>query len=87
MSVQQIHQYHANVERVIRYSGARNASALRKCFHDLLQAYATSKNLLLVPEVEVRTSAEAGVWNCSSPPWGTGTQERRREHTGGRFRK
>ncbi len=55
MSVQQIHQYHANVERVIRYSGSRNESALRKCFHDLLQAYATSKSLLLVPEIEVRT--------------------------------
>lgn len=57
MSVQQIHQYHANVERVIRYSGSRNESALRKCFHDLLQAYATSKSLLLVSEVEVRTRA------------------------------
>ena len=57
MSIQQIHQYHANVERVIRYSGSRNESALRKCFHDLLQAYATSKSLLLVPEVEVRTRA------------------------------
>jgi hypothetical protein len=55
MSIQLIQQYHAKVEKIIRYSGSRNESALRKAFQDLLEAYALSKNLLLVPEVEVRT--------------------------------
>lgn len=55
MSVQLIQQYYAKVERIIRYSGSRNESALRKPFQDLLEAYALSRNLLLVPEVEVRT--------------------------------
>lgn len=55
MSIQLIQQYHAKVEKIIRYSGSRNEATLRKAFQDLLEAYALSKNLLLVPEVEVRT--------------------------------
>jgi predicted helicase len=55
MSIQLIQQYHAQVEKLIRYGGSRNESALRKPFQDLLEAYAQGKNLLLVPEVEVRT--------------------------------
>ncbi len=46
MSIQLIRQYHAQVERIVRYSGSRNESALRKPFQDLLGAYASSKNLL-----------------------------------------
>lgn len=55
MSIQLIQQYRTKVEKIIRYSGSHNESALRKPFQDLLEAYAQSKNLLLVPEVEVRT--------------------------------
>jgi hypothetical protein len=55
MSIQLIQQYHAKVEKLIRFGGSRNESALRKPFQDLLEAYALGKNLLLVPEVEVRT--------------------------------
>ncbi len=55
MSIQLIQQYHAKVEKLIRYGGSRNEGALRKAFQDLLEAYALGKNLLLVPEVEVRT--------------------------------
>ncbi len=50
MSIQLIQQYHANVEKMIRYGGSRNESALRKPFQDLLEAYAAGKNLLLVLE-------------------------------------
>jgi len=55
MSIQLIQQYHAKVEKIKRYSGSSNESALRKPFQDLLEHYAQIKNLLLVPEVEVRT--------------------------------
>jgi predicted helicase len=55
MSLQLIQQYHTRVEKIIRYGGSHNESALRMSFQDLLEAYALSKNLLLVPEVEVRT--------------------------------
>ena len=52
MSVQLIQQYYAKVEQMIRYGGTRNESTLRKPFQDLLEQYARSKNLVLVPEVE-----------------------------------
>ncbi|MFA5375520.1 MAG: type ISP restriction/modification enzyme [Dehalococcoidia bacterium] len=55
MSIQLIQQYHTKVEKIIRYGGSRNEGALRKPFQDLLEAYALSKNLQLVTEVEVRT--------------------------------
>ncbi len=54
MSLQLIQQYHAKVERIIRYGGSRNESALRKPFEDLLEQYAASRDLLLVAEVEYR---------------------------------
>jgi predicted helicase len=56
MSLQLIQQYHSKVEKIIRYGGSHNESALKKSFQDLLEAYAQSKNLLLVPEVELRVS-------------------------------
>lgn len=55
MSIQLIQQYYAKVERLIQYGGTRNESTLRKPFQDLLEQYARSKNLLLVPEVEYTT--------------------------------
>jgi predicted helicase len=54
MSIQLIQQYHAKVEKIIRYGGSRNEGSLSKAFQDLLEAYASSKNLLLVPQVELR---------------------------------
>ena len=54
MSTQLIQQYHAKVERIIRYGGSRNESALRKPFQDLLEQYAASRDLMLVSEVEYR---------------------------------
>jgi predicted helicase len=55
MSIQLIQQYYSKVEQMIRYGGTRNESTLRKPFQDLLEQYARSKNLLLVPEVEYVT--------------------------------
>jgi len=51
MSIQLIQQYYANVEKIIRYSGTRNESSLRKPFQDLLEQYARAKKLVLVAEV------------------------------------
>lgn len=56
MSIQLIQQYQAKVEKLIQYGGTRNESTLRKPFQDLLEQYARSKNLLLVPEVEYITN-------------------------------
>jgi hypothetical protein len=49
MSIQLIQQYYNNVDKLIRYGGTRNETSLRKAFQELLDHYARSKNLLLVP--------------------------------------
>jgi len=54
MSLQLIQKYHSQVERLYRFGGSDNETVLRKPFHDLLDSYAQSKNLMLVPEIEVR---------------------------------
>ena len=53
MSIQLIQQYYNNVDKLIRYGGTRNEMSLRKAFQELLDHYARSKNLVLVPEVGV----------------------------------
>ena len=55
MSVKLIQDYYAKVEKLIRYGGSRNESVVRKAFGELLDHYARSKNLELVPEVEYLT--------------------------------
>jgi predicted helicase len=62
MSIQLIHQYYAKVDKMIRYSGTRNESTLRKCFQDLIEQYAHSKGLELVPEVEYVTKTGRKVY-------------------------
>jgi len=56
MSKQMIQHYRAEVEKLIQYGGSRNESVLRKAFQDLLDLYARSKNLMLIPEVEFITT-------------------------------
>lgn len=48
-------QYHAEIERLIQYGGSRNESVLRKAFQELLDRYARSRNLMLIPELEYIT--------------------------------
>lgn len=57
MSIQLIQKYYAEVEKLIRYGGSRNESSLRRAFINLLESYASSKNLVLVPEIELLTPA------------------------------
>jgi hypothetical protein len=56
MSIRLIQRYYAKVEKLIQYGGSRNESSLRKPFQELLDAYAVSKGLLLVSEVEYATA-------------------------------
>jgi predicted helicase len=55
MSIQSVQVYRSKVERLIRYGGSHNESALRKSFQELLDVYAQGKGLVLVPEVEFTT--------------------------------
>ncbi|MFZ1398751.1 MAG: type ISP restriction/modification enzyme [Candidatus Promineifilaceae bacterium] len=55
MSVQLIQQYHAQVQKIIRYGGSRKESSVRKPFQDLLEAYARQRNLEMIAELDYRT--------------------------------
>ena len=55
MSIQLIQQYHAQVEKIIRYGGTRKETAVRKPFHDLLEQYARQRSLELIGELDYRT--------------------------------
>ena len=55
MSVQLIQQYHAQVQKIIRYGGSSNEGSVRKAFHDLLEGYSRQRNLEMIAELEFRT--------------------------------
>lgn len=55
MSLFAIHQYHAEVEKLIHYGGTNNEMSVRNAFSRLLDYYAHSRDLKLVPEVSFKT--------------------------------
>ncbi len=55
MSLYAIHQYHAEVEKLIHYGGTSNEMSVRNAFSRLLDYYAHSRDLKLVPEVFIKT--------------------------------
>ena len=55
MSLQLINQYQAKLERLIAYGGSRNETSVRAAFEELLDRYASSKNLALVTELDYKT--------------------------------
>ncbi|MGB1250962.1 MAG: type ISP restriction/modification enzyme [Candidatus Promineifilaceae bacterium] len=54
MSIQLIQQYHASVDRKIRYGGTDKESATRNEFYNLVQHYARPRRLEFVPEINYR---------------------------------
>lgn len=56
MSLQSIHKYYNEVERIIRFGGTRKESAVRTAFITLINEYARSKELMLVTEVSIKTA-------------------------------
>ena len=57
MSLQLISQYQARLEQIVRYGGSRNESSVRIAFQELLGHYASSKNLVLVAELDYKTAS------------------------------
>lgn len=73
MSIQLIREYQTKVEKLIQYSGSRNESALRKAFQDLLESYAQSKHLLLIPELPIsgkRITPDGTLKDALRQDWG-----------------
>lgn len=56
MSRRIIEEYHQALEKLKQYSGTRQELSLRSEFANLLNTYCKTKNLLLVQEIEYRTS-------------------------------
>ena len=65
-----IHEYHTEVEKLIHYGGTNNEMSVRNAFSRLLDYYAHSRDLKLVPEVSIKTKAGKIVQTVSSNvPW------------------
>jgi len=56
MSRHLIQTYHTQLEKLIRYGGSRKETSIRDAFKNLLNSYCESKQLILIPELEYRTS-------------------------------
>lgn len=57
MSIHAIHKYHAEVERIIHFGGTKKETSIRVAFQNLLNEYAKQKDLILIPEITIKTVA------------------------------
>jgi predicted helicase len=56
MSLQLISKYYAEINKFMQYGGTHKETSIRTVFQNLLNEYAQTQNLLLIPELEYRTS-------------------------------
>jgi predicted helicase len=54
MSLQLINQYYNRVDRVVQYGGSNKETAVRNEFYQLINQYCEKKNLILVPELDIK---------------------------------
>ncbi len=54
MSLQLINQYYNRREKVEQYGGSKKETAIRNEFYNLINHYCEKKNLILVPELDIR---------------------------------
>lgn len=57
MSLYAIKEYHNEVEKIIHYGGTKKETAIRNAFYTLLNKYADSRDLILIPEISLKTKA------------------------------
>lgn len=57
MSIHAIHKYHQEVERIIHFGGTSKETSIRVAFQNLLNEYAKQKDLILIPEITIKTTA------------------------------
>ena len=55
MDIRSIKKYYAEVEKIIHFGGSKKETSIRNAFYNLLNEYAKQKDLMLVPEVTIRT--------------------------------
>ena len=56
MSTHSIHLYRAEVEKIIRFGGAKKETAIRTAFYNLLNDYAKQRGLAMVAELSIKTA-------------------------------
>jgi len=56
MSQFAIKQYQSEVEKIIQFGGTKKETAIRNAFYNLLNDYAKSKGLMMVPEVTIKAA-------------------------------
>lgn len=57
MSTFAIKQFHSELENAIHYGGTTKETAVRFAFQKLLDTYARNKDLMLIPEISIKTKA------------------------------
>lgn len=55
MDIHSIKKYYAEVDKIIQFGGSKKETSIRNAFYVLLNDYAKQRNLILVPEVTIRT--------------------------------
>jgi len=55
MSLYAIQQYYSDVDKLIHFGGSSNETSVRNAFSKLLDLYAHSRDLKLVPEISIKT--------------------------------
>jgi len=55
MDIHSIKKYYSEVDKIIHFGGSKKETSIRNAFYFLLNEYAKQKDLVLVPEVTIRT--------------------------------
>ncbi len=61
MSKQLINKYRNNIHKIKQFSGTRSEGAISRAFGDLLGEYAEKKGLMLVEQVEVKSTKDTRI--------------------------
>src|SRR4030042_1813882 len=56
MSLQIISKYYSEVDKLIKYGGSHKESSIKTVFRNLLNEYAQTQNLILIPELDYYTA-------------------------------
>jgi len=62
MSIYAIQMYYQEVERIIHFGGTTKETSIRVAFQNLLNDYARQKDLMLVPEVSLKTASGSTIF-------------------------
>ena len=57
MSVQAIHQYRVELDKIVKYGGTTKETAIRSAFFNLLNEYAKPRGWMMVAEISIKTRA------------------------------